>query len=356
MGATKKTEDAVKKAEELHKKIYSPEESKDNSKQKTEQETEQNSRQEPDQEQIVEPAPEPEPEPTSEPEPTHRLELESKTEDWEHKFKALQGVHHKEITEYRAQLQEYINQLDSSNERIEKLEKELKEIRTNSIPVKDIKNTGNSEFNLDPSEYLSSEEIEDWGEDMIGLASKLAYGIANRVVESRMKNLDSTLSEIDMLKKRAQLSDEEMFYMELARLVPDWEYINADENFKSWLDSPDGLSGRTRAQFAQEALAKLDAKALANYFDAYKSEIDAKNKQKTAATVRKPKLKEDNLNISPPESHNKDVNIYVDNAQTYISRNDLKLASEKYSKGEITWDEFNKVREGFISQLAASNS
>lgn len=61
------------------------------------------------------------------------------------------------------------------------------------------------------------------------------------------------------------------FWGELGRLVPDFDVVNQDPEFIAWLDEEDGLSGRTRKESGNAALASLDHFRVARIVNEFKS-------------------------------------------------------------------------------------
>lgn len=61
------------------------------------------------------------------------------------------------------------------------------------------------------------------------------------------------------------------FWGELGRLVPDFDVVNQDPEFIAWLDEEDGLSGRTRKESGNAALASMDHFRVARIVNEFKS-------------------------------------------------------------------------------------
>lgn len=89
-------------------------------------------------------------------------------------------------------------------------------------------------------------------------------------------------------EERAAQSSRQAFLVELARLVPSFEAIDAEPGFTTYLDEFDAMTGRTRREFFQEADAANNAPRIATFFDNYtRSKIPA---QQPAAAPAAPSV------------------------------------------------------------------
>ncbi len=66
-----------------------------------------------------------------------------------------------------------------------------------------------------------------------------------------------------------KLAEEQRFWAEIEREIPNWSEINKDPNFHAWLLSVDELSGVTRQTFLEQAQKSLDAKRVIAFFKTY---------------------------------------------------------------------------------------
>jgi hypothetical protein len=72
-----------------------------------------------------------------------------------------------------------------------------------------------------------------------------------------------------------QLSATQRVEAALARQVPDWEVINVDPGFLTWLSQVDPFSGRSRKEMLTDAYGSGDAIRTTAFFQAYKNEHTA---------------------------------------------------------------------------------
>jgi len=64
-------------------------------------------------------------------------------------------------------------------------------------------------------------------------------------------------------------AEEQRFWAEIERELPNWRQINNDPNFHAWLLSVDELTGITRQTFLEQAQKSLDAKRVIAFFKTY---------------------------------------------------------------------------------------
>jgi len=133
------------------------------------------------------------------------------------------------------------------------------------------------------STALTPEEIEEYGEDLIGVIEKKAREVAAPL----QTQLDSTVAAYRQLQERNQYLEshlqgvtqaqnegrEEAFFSKLPALVPDWETLNYDAGFLAWLNQPNPFhAGETRKQGLDLAVQNFNPEAAAVFFTAYKAE------------------------------------------------------------------------------------
>ncbi|MEI2419641.1 hypothetical protein V6O07_05160, partial [Arthrospira platensis SPKY2] len=66
------------------------------------------------------------------------------------------------------------------------------------------------------------------------------------------------------------VSNEQRFWADLQATVPDWQDINTDQGFQSWLLEVDPLTGLTRQTYLEDAQRNLDVRRVVNFFTTWK--------------------------------------------------------------------------------------
>lgn len=205
------------------------------------------------------PAPAPTPEPTPAPAPAP---APAASNDWEQKYKTLQGM-------FRAELnQQVASQLQQSRQRetellsaVQQLQQEMRQVRE-----KPAANTA-----PDPK------DVEAFGIELVEMVSRNAGAQITSAVAQAMSEVVARLDRLEQQNmataKSAALSAEQVFYSELDRLVPDWKAVNGDAGFLTWLGEADPVYGEPRQVALDRASQVLNADRAAAVFKAFKATI-----------------------------------------------------------------------------------
>jgi len=145
--------------------------------------------------QVQPPAPTPVPAPTAPP-----------VEDWEHKYRTLQGVHNAHTRDLK--------------QRIGDLEAHIAQLAAQaSAPA------------TPQAPELNPQDAETFGQDLVEMVRRTAEaqsGAAARELQGRIAQLEQQLAGASAV---ASKTADEVFYERLAQLVPDWETVNQHEGF-----------------------------------------------------------------------------------------------------------------------------
>jgi len=203
---------------------------------------------------VTPPAPEPPQEPVVEPpqEPQEPLEPPQEpitpvlVEDWEHKYKVLQGKYNKEISEVPALVREN----NFLRARLETLEKVVL-MGKPSEPGPSV-----SIEPEDPAEAEFKKEFPD------------LYRLMEVMVQRRVGSVEKQVG--DVVKKSAETAQETFFSMLNSR-VPDWQAVNLAPEFLEWLQQKESpYSPYTLHQRLIEAGNQLDGETVTKIMCAYK--------------------------------------------------------------------------------------
>jgi hypothetical protein len=169
---------------------------------------------------------------------------------WEQRFNVIQGKYNHEVPLLAQQVKQLMDEV-----------KVLKQEKTDELA--DV----SSELEFSP------EDFEDYGDEFVKLAK------AFKAVEARNKQLEQ-LAQTMQTSQAGR--DGNTFKAEMTRLCPKWETINDNPNFITWLQEEEGISGRTRHYFLNEAHQALNAVKVANIFNKFVEESaipEGKNKK-----------------------------------------------------------------------------
>lgn len=180
-------------------------------------------------------------------EPPNGLSVEPKPDDsqssndYEHRFKVLQGKYNKELPRLSAENKELKQALRSLQDQVDELKAK-------------------------PAEPLvRPEEIEEYGEGLIDVARRVAQEeLAKK--DAQIRKLETKLDALEGVTTKTVEKD---FYSLLSAKTPDWEKVNADKSFHKWLDEVDELTGYRRQDLLSQAEQARDADRVAKFFRAF---------------------------------------------------------------------------------------
>lgn len=179
-------------------------------------------------------------------------------ETYEQRYRSLQGMYNAEVPRLHAEKREL-------TKRVEQLEQLIASMNTSPAKAQE------------PAQKLITEQdIEDYGDSI---------DVMRRVFREEMSSKDTEISELRNLVRQLQgtvvpqmqqlsqshaVSNEQRFWADLQTAVPDWQEVNVNKEFQSWLLEVDPLTGIPRQTYLDDAQRNLDAQRVANFFRAWK--------------------------------------------------------------------------------------
>lgn len=231
MSLAKAVEEQGKLADELHKENF------------------------PEQYQKTEPAPEAgipvqTQEPALPPAPTKTEEDSFKV-----KYQVLQGKYNAEVPRLIAEVKSLKTTLQESNTKVQEL------IATKPAPQP-------SEATAKSIQALTEEHGESFVSNLRNLFLTELEHAKGELVGEINKVKDFTKGVESSSKK----TREDSFFERLVEAVPDWESMNIDPEFLSWLGTKEKFSGMTYQDALNVAYADLDSRKVIGLFKAYETE------------------------------------------------------------------------------------
>lgn len=244
----------AERANQLHAELYSTPTEETPPEQQPQENTEAEERQEPVQEAppTTESQPNPEPATPAEEPQTHTREY------WENRFNTLQGVHRSDSARWQAEKR-------ALEDRIRALE------QAQAKPPEPPPTSAQEEVRR----LITDQDRETYGPELLDVIARAAAEQADKIVAERMKELqpeiEKTREQVSNVTQQVYRSNEEKFFGELAKEVPDWQQVNSDERWLQWLGEVDPLSGVPRQRYLDHAQQSLDHVRVANLFNAFKT-------------------------------------------------------------------------------------
>lgn len=176
------------------------------------------------------------------PAPSNDSQPPAPQDDWEHRFKVLQGKYNSEVPRFAQENKDL-------KSRLEALESEMTQLKATP-----------------PEPLVKQEEIDEYGEGLIDVARR----IAQEELAKKQTEIDALKAQINQISTATTNTAKNDFFKSLSAIVPEWEQINADPAFLSWLDEFDELAGETRQALLSRAEQARDAARVGKFFTSYK--------------------------------------------------------------------------------------
>lgn len=173
-------------------------------------------------------------------------------EDWEHKYRTLQGVLAAEKRQSAARMAEM-------------------EARINAAPAP----APVPEAPPAPTSRVTAQDTETYGAELVDLIGRKAAEIAEaEIAKMRAElqpQLEQTRAQVTEFGQQVYATREAEFYGELTKAVPDWQSINTNQDFFDWLAEVDPMSGVPRQVYLNKAGQDFNHSQAAILFNAFKS-------------------------------------------------------------------------------------
>jgi len=233
----------------------------------------------------------------------------------EQRYRTLQGMYNADTARLRAENQQL-------NARLSQLENLLSSMQTQPVEHTAVE------------KLITDKDVEEYG-DSIEVMRRVSReeSIAAQRKIAELENLvrqmqTSVLPRVEQVAQKQAYSAEQLFWTELATLVPDWRDVNSNADFHSWLLEVDPLSGLTRQSHLEGAQQAMDARRVAAFFSTWKGN----NGQAIAQSTRNVSASQLEKQVAPGRSR-------AGSAPTD------QAAAKTYSPADIT-KFFDDVRKG----------
>jgi hypothetical protein len=190
---------------------------------------------------------------------------ESLDNDYVQKYKTLQGMYNAEVPRLHATNRDLQG-------RVSQLEQLLSSL---SAPQQ----SQAQQLTAHQAALLSETEREEYGEslDVMRKVSKEELNpLVNRIhqLEAMLgqvtNNLNtSVMPAVQHVARQQANNAEDRFWSDLNSTVPNWQRINTNPDFQSWLLEVDPMTGVSRQTYLQQAQDNLDSRRVAVFFDSW---------------------------------------------------------------------------------------
>jgi len=197
------------------------------------------------------------PAPAPVPPPESPESIAAPVEDWEQKYRTLQGMIDREVREKKA-LQQQIDGLQNTIAAVTSVQRQDEATKPGAPGGQ---------------RRLRDEDVEAYGEDMINVIRATAHDeFMPTITDLRQENaqLKEQLGGVADYTHKTEVQQTESL---LNKEVPNWRQINEEPEFLQWLSEPDPFSDRLRHDLLREA--GVNGPRVLAFFKAYLNESQA---------------------------------------------------------------------------------
>jgi len=129
--------------------------------------------------------------------------------------------------------------------------------------------------------FVTDDDVAEYGEsiDMMRKVTREEVGsMLGKIaqLESTIQHLTNNVAgtvipQVQRVAQQQAASTEERFWSNLAQRVPNWQQVNNDQDFQSWLLEVDPLTNTSRQTHLEIAQRDLDANRVVAFFNAFTS-------------------------------------------------------------------------------------
>ena len=145
---------------------------------------------------------------------------------------------------------------------------------------------------------ITEQDKEAFGSDLLDLIDRATEQklAGSRDLEAQLRaEINELKGKLGNVTERQVVSDKDRYEASLSAQVPDWEAMNVDQGFLTWLAEVDPVYGMPRQYALTNAYESLDANRTATIFKQYKATI--------APTQRQQPNRELQRQVAPTRSH-----------------------------------------------------
>ena len=277
--------------------------------------------------------------PQSEPqEQTESGDQEPKQDDWQQKYRSLQGMYNADVPRLNAENRD----LSSRVSQLEGLLSTMQE-PAQQTPVQSEK-------------LITDDDVKEYGDSIAVMRKAAREEVSQEIAQLKQQlgQLQGVLPQVQQVQAQQKKSGEQTFWSTINSEVPNWNDINNDPDFQSWLLAIDPLTGISRQTYLEDAQKNLDASRVVNFFRTWEGESGKTNTAQVDRTAQQSQLQKQ---VAPGRSRNNGVKASGQN-RTYTP-NDIQefyadVRKGKYKgrddeRGRIERDIFAAQQEGRIN-------
>lgn len=273
-----------------------------------------------------------------------------KTENFEAKYKVLQGKYDAEVPRLAQQVEQLSATVESQKILIDGQKERI--LALEGIIASGKQSGGEEEKGTGETgtpELLNPDDFEDYGSEMYQLIDRV-NSILKKSVESKTQQAaepDDTLKkDVEALKESDTKRLQREFFSEIKKAVDNWEKINEMDEWKVWLGERDPISGLTYQQCLDDSARKFDATRAANVFKKFIKLNPALNTQSNGEDTTAEETGDNELGeqVIPDSSGGKSNDPTGHGGEVkYPTRKEYQVAVRQHLAGKLSEKSLNKI-------------
>ena len=176
------------------------------------------------------------------------------------KYKTLQGMYNAEVPRLHSQNREM-------QARVAQMEQLLSTLSSQPTVAPQATSVQNFVSDTEREEYGESLDVmrKVSREELVPLIGKIS------ALENALNHIAGSLNttivpQVQQVARQQAMTAEDKFWGTLTSVVPQWQQMNNDPDFQSWLLDIDPMTGVTRQTYLEQAQASLDVSRVASFF------------------------------------------------------------------------------------------
>lgn len=250
----------------------------------------------------------------------HEQKPQEKTEDWEHKYRVLQGKYNAEVPRLHDELRAKSQELEYLRGKLELLE----QVVTKQLAKEE------------QQQPQTDETIENFKETFPDI-----YAGVERLIKQYMDSVSKVVEEkVKPVEEKTKQVSQSAFVAQLTQLAPNWATLNTDQRFLDWLQEKERFSGMTKHELLMMAYNRGDVQAVANFFNTFEAEMaNEKPTQSTQST------------IAPPVGKPRTVSTVGRSSGKIYTESEIKDFYKKVALGRISQSEKERIERDIIKAM-----
>ena len=176
---------------------------------------------------------------------------------WKHKYDVLQGKYDAEVPRLMQANNGLQGRLGDMESQMARITAQMAESPTKQIT---------------PSSYLTDEEQEDYGEDMLTVVKKAAREEFEPMLATLQEENGQLRSILGGMQQKSILGARDEMLEKLDGELPNWRQLNSQQEFLGWLENVDPYSGNKKLEMLRQAFENNNTSRVLAFFKGFLNE------------------------------------------------------------------------------------